>query len=321
MEFVDYKKALKEGKKFGAYLFEGEDAFFLTRGVELLRATFVVDPALDLAVFSGEDGVDAVLSSLDSFSFSGTRLTVVKEFYPDEKALSKLSPYLSETHEGSVLAIVNKKAHAPLKKFPALSVVNCGRADRETIIRWIVLECKRNGVYIEESAAFDVWSFTLGDMSRVELETKKLIAYAGKGGTIGRKEVSDIVNKDNEYKMYKLAEHIGKKERETAIFTIKEMLSLGESPQRIISNIYTYFRRLLFVAISDLNEEELFRELKLKESQAFLIRTSKAQAKMFKKRALKQAVDMLSDFDYRIKNGKIDGGSALDYAVLKLLAL
>ena len=321
MEFVEFKKTLKEGKYYGVYVFEGEDAFFLERGVNSLKEVFVKDGALDFAAFNGEEDIEKILSSLDSVSFFGTRLTVVREFYPKDNTLKRLSPYLSGKHEGSVFAIVNGKDFPAFKKYPAVLTVNCGKADRGIIVRWIKAECRNHDVAIEDPAAYDICTFCLSDMSKVELETHKLISYVGKGGTIGKKEVSEIVNKDVEYKIYKLAEYIGNKERDLALSAVNEMLGTGELPHRIISFVYAHFRRLLFVAISTASDEELVEQLKLKASQAFLVGTARKQAKLFKKKALKQAVDLLQDVDFKIKSGKLDANSALDYTVLKLMSI
>ena len=320
LEFVDFKKTLKDGKYSGVYLFEGEDAFFSGRGVSSLKEIFVKDDALDFAAFGGEEDADRILSSLDSFSFFGTRLTVAREFYPKEQTLKRFAPFFLNAHAGSVFAIVNEKPFPAFKRFPAIVTVNCGRADRATIARWIKAECRINGLSIEDSAAFDIVSFCLSDMSKVESETKKLVAFCKERGEITRSEVAETVNKSVEYKVYKLADYMGRKQRELALSAITEMLSRGETPQRLISYIYTHFRRLLFVAISTADDDELFGQLRLKESQAFLIKESRAQAKLFKKRDLKRAVDLLADADYKIKCGRIDAQSALDYSVLRIMA-
>ena len=321
MEYVEFVKTLKEGKNYGVYLLEGEDAFFSGRGIAALKNAFVKDETLDFATFNGEEDLDKILSSLDSLSFFGTRLTVAREFYPKESAIKRLAPYLENPNTNSVFAIVNVKPHAPFKRFKSICTVDCGKADRQIVVRWIKAECNRNGVEIEDAAVYDLYSFTLGDMSRIELETHKLISYVGDGGTIRAKDVSDTVNKDVEYKIYKLADYIGAKDRDLALSAVKEMLSTGETPGRLVSFIYAYFRRLLFVAITNADDDELFELLGLKESQAFLVRTAKSQAKLFKKRALKSAVDLLCDVDYKIKSGKLNANSALDYSILKLLSV
>ena len=320
MEFVDFKKSLTEGDFSSVYLFEGEDAFFLNRGISSLKKVFDIDDALSFAAFGGEEDADAILSSLDSFSFAGTRLTVAREFYPKDQTLKRFAPYFKNHGTGSVFAIVNQKPFPAFKKFSDIAAVNCGRADRATIVKWIKAECRIKGITIEDAAAFDIVSFCLSDMSKVESETKKLIAFAMEKGEITSSDVAETVNKSVEYKIYKLADYMGKKQRESALSAIADMLSRGETPQRLISYIYTHFRRLLFVAISTADEKELFGQLRLKESQAFLIRESKAQAKLFKKRDLKRAVDLLEDADYKIKCGKVDAQSALDYSVLRIMA-
>ena len=62
-----------------------------------------------------------------------------------------------------------------------------------------------------------------------------------------------------------------------------------------------YFRRMLFVAISDKSAAETAALLGIKE---FALKKTKEQASAFKVRSLKRAVDGLSDADYAIKSGR-----------------
>ena len=51
----------------------------------------------------------------------------------------------------------------------------------------------------------------------------------------------------------------------------------------------------------------------------FAIRKMKEQASMFRKKALKSAVDMLSDSDYKIKYGLADGDGRAYLALFKIM--
>ena len=101
-----------------------------------------------------------------------------------------------------------------------------------------------------------------------------------------------------------------------ALEVIKEMMAKGEPPQRLIVSIYNYYRRLLHVAISDQDNAVL---AKLLEAQDFVIRNLKTQSKMFSKRAIKRAVDVLVDADYKSKSGAMDFNEAFWLSIFKIM--
>jgi DNA polymerase III delta subunit len=100
-----------------------------------------------------------------------------------------------------------------------------------------------------------------------------------------------------------MTDYIGKKNFDKAITVIYEMLGKGETLPRILNSVYNYFRRLLHVAISNNTDAELAKFLGIKE---FAVKKAKQQANAFKKKSLKNAVDMLADTDYLIKTGTVD---------------
>jgi DNA polymerase III delta subunit len=94
------------------------------------------------------------------------------------------------------------------------------------------------------------------------------------------------------------------------------MTTKGEQPQRILSYVYNYFRRLLHVAISDLSDSEMAKSFGVKD---FAVKKMKDQAKTFKKKALKSAVDMLADSEYMIKSGLASADDRMYLSVFKIM--
>ena len=94
------------------------------------------------------------------------------------------------------------------------------------------------------------------------------------------------------------------------------MLGKGETSQRILVAVYNYFRRLLHVAISDMSASDVAVSLGIKE---FAVRKAKEQSEKFKKRSLKNTVDLLCDADYKIKSGLIDADESMWLTVFKIM--
>lgn len=318
MKFTEFKNGMADGKAFAVYLFEGEDAYFRERGMLLLKNKYVSEPDLNFVTLDGGFSAGELISSLEGYPFmSEKRMTVVREFYPKQDFFkSGLKAYLEDPFSQSILAILNEKPCDALKKFGSVCVVDCAKADTALLVKWIKAECARCDVVIQAETAKILSEYCLSDMTRIETETAKLIAYVGAGQEITKNDVDTMVARETESKIYEMTDYIGKKQFDKALSVIKEMLFKGETEQRLIISIYNYYRRLLHAAISDLSTEEIAKVFGVKE---FAIRKTKEQASMFKKRALKSAVDALADADYRIKSGLCDADDMMFLTIFKIM--
>ncbi len=318
LKYLEFKNGIDAGQEYAVYLFEGEDAFFRERGLSLLKSKFVSNPELNLVNLGADSEVGEIISSLEGYPFmSLKRMTVLREFYPKQEQLKKgLADYLENPFSSSILVIINQKPCEQLKKFGSVCVVDCSKADVSLLIKWIKAECTSSNVSIDGETAKLLSEYCQCDMTRIKTETQKLIDYVGNDKEIKKQDVENLVSKDIEYKIYELTEQIGKKNFDKALLIIKDMLVKGEMASRLLSYIYNYFRRLLHISISSMSEQEMAKVFGVKE---YAITKMKTQSAMFKKRALKSAVDMLSDADYKIKSGKCDAGDFAYLTIFKIM--
>ena len=318
LKYLDFKNGLNAGQEYAVYLFEGEDAFFRESGVSLLKNKFISNPELNLVNLDASTEIGEIISSLEGYPFmSQKRITILREFYPKQEQIKKgLAKYLENPFSSSVLVIINQKTSDPLKKFESVCTVDCSKADISLLVRWIKAECSSLNVSIDGETAKLLSEYCLSDMTRIKTETHKLIDYVGSGETIKKEDVENLVSQDLEYKIYELTDQIGKKNFDSALLIIKDMLGKGEQATRLLSYIYNYFRRLLHISISSMSEQEMAKAFGVKD---YAITKMKSQSAMFKKRALKSAVDMLSDADYKIKSGQCDASDFAYLTIFKIL--
>ncbi len=318
LKYTEFKSAVGEGNVSPVYLFEGEDAFFRERGFSLLLNKFVSEPELNLVALPADCSVDQLVTSLNGYPFmSQKRMTVIRDFYPKQDFISGgLKEYLLNPSEFSILVILNEKSCETLKKYDSVCVVDCSKADASLLVKWIKAECDKNFVKIDGETAKLIVDYCLSDMNRIQTETEKLCFYVGKDNAITKTEVDEMVSRSSDYKIYEMTDYIAKKQFDLAILVIKEMLSKGESAQMVISSVYNYFRRLLHASISNKDATELAKCFNIKEYPA---KKLLEQAKKFKKRALKSAVDALTDADFRIKSGRNDADEMMWLTVFKIM--
>ena len=305
LSFTEFRNKFNGGEYFAVYLFEGEDAYFRERGLSLLKNKLVSQPELNYVALPSDCSLDEILGSLNGYPFlSEKRMTVLREFYPKTELFKKgLKDFLENPSDFGVLVILNEKACEPLKKFPTVCAVDCKKADVSLLVKWIKAECFNSGVEIDGETANTLVEFCLSDMTRIQNETQKLISYAGKGGRLTVKDVKDMVARETEYKIYEMTDYISKRKFDMALSVIKDMMSKGETGQRILLSVYNYYRRLLHAAISGKTAGELADAFGMKEYPA---RKLLEQSQKFKKRSLKSAVDKPTEADFNIKSGKME---------------
>ena len=318
MNFIQLKNRLAENEEFSIYLLEGDEDYFKRKVIELVKNKFVAELSLNYAYFNESNfSIDKLLTSLLSYPLmSEKRLTVLTEHVLTKDEINFLAPYLQTPPKDSLFIIVGNEKTELLKKIEGITVVDCSKADESTLIKWIKAKCSGNGVQIEAQVAQVIVQYCLADMTRIEIEIEKLISFAIDKSVVTIDDVNALVWQDTDYKIYEMTDYISRKKFDLALNSISDMLSKGETPQRLILSIYNYFRRLLHVSISDKTDAELSQLLSLKE---YAVKKAREQSRAFKKRALKRAVDLLMDYDYMIKNGSQDQTQALWLSVFRIM--
>ena len=319
MKFSEFKNYIQSGEEVKICLFEGEDAYFGESGLRLLREKFVSDITFDYCdVGALQSDFSALKDSLALFPLlSEKRVTCVREFYPKADAIKgELKDYLTAPASNSILVIINSKEHEQLKKLPEITVVDCKKADKFTLARWIKGYLGENGVSIELELASIFADYCQLDMTRIKIECDKICAYAGNGGKISKSDIDLMINAESEYKIYEMTDCIAKKQINSAIKIIGEMMAKGDTQLRVISAIYQYFRRLLHIALSDKDDKDLAPLLGIKE---VVVKINRQQAKKFKPKNLKTAVDELAQAEYKIKSGLISADEQMWLTIFSIM--
>ena len=319
MKYVDFKKFTDENGACPIYLFEGEEVYFREKGEALIKSRFLQEPTLDYSAFEGVslkgDKLSLLIDAVNSYPFMSERRVVkVTEFYPTEK---EYEGYLKKLFEApptaSILLIVNsskgKAGTASLAKKPNVTFIDCSRSDEETIKKWIYLTCKRAGVYAD--------GITIYDMSRISMETEKLLSYCHSMGLdrLTDEIVDALVYPDTEYKKYELANALARKNYSAFMRILGDLLAHGYNETELLSSLASYFKTLYEVAISKGSDGEIAAALGLKE---YAVKKNREQAAKFTKEQLLDFYNAVYGGISAIKCGELTPSAALKAVTPKL---
>ena len=137
-------------------------------------------------------------------------------------------------------------------------------------------------------------------------ELRKLIEYAGEGGTITNQAVDLLSVKQIESVIFDLTDNLGSKKTDKAIEVLDNLIYQKEPLQKILITLYNHFKKLYLCSIAIKLNTDIATSLSLKPNQTFLVNKYRKQASYFTENALKQILQEFVEIDYKSKNGLID---------------
>lgn len=319
MKFKDLKKSLAS-KIMPIYLVLGDDAFLIERSTRLIIDACNIDEGLNLSNFEGNElkgNTERLISALTSYPFMGDkRVVFVKEYYPLTADLKALKNYFEDPCETTVFVIANTSKSEGLLKMANVTEVDCSKGDESVASMWIKSQAIRGGVKITQGAIDKIIDYTGADMTKINGEIEKLVAYALTSGEITEKDVEALCVKETEYQLYEVVEFISAKKYESAYTCLMEMMSSSGDGQKLFVSLYYHYRRMLYSAISIESDAEVAKHLKVKE---FAVKMARRQAKAYSVKRLKQIVDSLSLYDEKFKQGYVEQSSAVWNSIFNIL--
>lgn len=319
MKFRELKKSLIDNVA-PIYLVCGDDAFFVENAARLIEERCVKMPEINLTRFESsviKEDFGSFNSALFSCPFmSEKRVVLLKEFYPAVAEINKLKSYFENPCDSTVLVICNVSASESLKKLSNVTYVDCSKGDEALIRAWIKNRVSKENMTVTDGAIKTITDYCSSDMTRVNGETEKLIAYCLNQGKITEDDVADVCVKETDYRLYEIVEFIANKNYDKAYSSFTEAINASQDGQKLFVSLYYYFRRLLYASLSTASNAEIADAIGVKE---YAVTIAKKQSKAFSPKRLLNIVDELSALDANFKTGKIEQSSAVMNGVFEIL--
>ncbi len=314
MKYTELKQSIAEGAK-SIYLLEGDDAYFRMKGEEQIKSAFLQMPELNFTSFDGDalkgGGISALVSAVKNYPFMAEKRVIkVSEFYPTE---SEYENYLKNLFENfpssSILIIVNSgaKKGVDLKRKHSVAFVDCGKADTDTVSKWVYITLRRAGVNTSTSCCESIAEYCLCNMARVAVEVQKLIDYK-QSGTLTREEVDELVYKDADYRIYELTGAVAQRNFTKFCEIADELQKKAGDEVFLLNGLFNYFKNLLTILSSGESDAELSKLLKMKE---YGVKKSREQAERIGLKRLEKWVEYIYSCISDMKCGRLTPQSAV----------
>jgi DNA polymerase-3 subunit delta len=161
-------------------------------------------------------------------------------------------------------------------------------------------------VNVQESVLSYLIECSGSNMQFLINEIRKLIEYAGKGGSIQKEDVDKLAIKQIDSVIFDLTDDLGNKKINEAMEVLDGLIYQKEPLQKILVTLYGHFKKLYLCSLAIKYNKDIATSIGLKPNQTFLVGKYKRQVASFKSGELRGILTELTDLDYNSKNGKID---------------
>ena len=323
MKYIELKSSLKQGVK-NAYLIFGDDRYLCYDALKKIETSLNIS-ILDMnSVTISGDSVSAreIIDSANLYPFGDMyRLVVVKHFNPakDKAAYDTIQTYLNNPLQSTILVFFCPDGSDFFKGMKNLETIDCSKIDAKTISVYVKNFLAKQDISSNDEVIDKLIMYCNFDMARITSELEKLAAFVLDTKSLTLDIVEKNVTQDREFQVFQLAEFIAKGDSQNANKLVDSIMTKAGMGFTILSPLYNNYRRALYVAINkEKTSAELANMLSVKE---FAIKMLKNQISVFTTKQLKIIVDMIADYDRKIKVGEMKENIAIKTIVFNILNL
>lgn len=307
------------------YLLFGEDEYLRNEYLKKIKKAF---GELQLGinyVQIDENNVSNIISDIETPAFGfPTKLIIAKDtgLFKKKNALADtLAEYLKTANLDGVELVFVEITPEKNALYNTISKIGEVKEFKEQKLPQLITKvksiAKAYNVNIAENTASYFIECVGTNMSDIINELRKLIEYAGNGGTIVKDDIDALSIKKSESIIFDLTDNLGRKKIADAIEVLHNLIYAKEPVQRILIMLYNHFKKLYIIKLAIEENKNVAQSLKLKPNQAFLVGKYQTQAKYFSKEELRSLLEELIKIDSSSKSGGIEINVGLETVLCK----
>lgn len=325
MKIEELEADLNKKNLHSIYLLYGEERFLLETSLKKIKSNFGELVKGINYILIDETNIQNIISDIETPAFGYNRKLIIarntnlfkklkKGAVSKEGGLeTKLANYISENintiNESVILVFVEEIIEKnKLQEVIEKNGVECNFETLKPaqIIKRLKTICNAYKVNVTEANLQLLIENCGTNMQDLINEIRKLIEYAGQGGTIDKDAIEKLAIKQIDAIIFDLTDNLGKKDISTAMEVLNGLIYNKEPIQKILVTLYNHFKKLYIVKLAEKYNRNLAEAMNLKPNQMFLTTKYKKQAEYFKETELRKMLDELINLDGNYKIGKID---------------
>ena len=319
------EKELKQGNLKGIYLLYGEETFLLESCLKRIKSNFGdIIPGINYIKLDSTN-VNNIVADMETPAFGYEKKLIIardtglfkkdgrKKVQANSEIVNKIVTYIEENidiiNESMVIVFVEEAAdknelYNACEKYGV--ICNFQELNPMQITARIKAIAKAYKVQMDDYVIKYLIDCIGCNMQDLINESRKLIEYAGEGGTVKKEDIDLLCIKKIDSIIFDLTDNLGKKNTKAAMEVLNNLILTKEPVQKILITLYGHFKKLYIVKLCEKYNKNINESLKLKPNQTFLVSKYRTQAGYFKEQELKNIIQELIDLDTNYKIGLID---------------
>lgn len=315
---------LKTGQFNKIYLLYGEEAYLKKQYKEKMQEAMVsAGDTMNYSYFEGKSvNVNEVIDLAETMPFfAERRLIVLEDTGLFKSASPELADYIKEMPDTTYMIFVESEVDKRNKLYKAVQskgrVVELGRQDEATLIRWVAGNIKREGKSVSENTIRYMLSKVGTDMENIQKELEKLCCYAMDRDSITIEDVEAICTTQITNQIFDMVNAVADKEQKKALQYYYDLLALKEPPMRILFLLARQFK--LLMEVKDMDQKGYGRKEIAEKTgiNPFVVGKYQTQAKAFQTRELRSIIEDSVETEECVKTGKLTDTLAVELFIVK----
>lgn len=338
MKHTEFFAALKKGEIAPCYLFEGEEEFTKRSALKALRSLVAGGDFSAMNDSRLQDPPpDALIAAAETLPFLSERRFIevrdcamllagkAKE-YDEDSAVKRLDEYFSHLPDTAcIVFFVRGKADGRKKFYQVLKkkavIVAFDPLDDKELAQWIAKELKKAGKKIAVSTCQRLWFSAGRDLTLLENEIGKLIAYTGDQEEVTEEDIQAVCIKSTEYKIYDMADTLLSGQGVKAFEMLDALLREGEERLMLLSLLGRQCRQLRYaraMAAAGAQQGEIAGKIGI---PPFAVKRTLETARKYSPAQLAEMASLCLETEYQVKSGQLMDAGALERVMLQILSL
>lgn len=318
---------LKTGQLKQIYLLYGDEAYLKKQYRDKLHQAIVpLEDTMNYAYYEGKGiNVREVIDLAETLPFFAEhRLIILENSGFFKNASPELADYIKELPDTTSMIFVESEIDKRGKLYKAIKekgrIVELGRQDEGTLLRWIAGQVKREGKQITEQTIRSFLTKVGTDMENIQKELEKLFCYTLYKQEITSEDVEEICTTQITNQVFDMVEAVARKQQRKALDYYYDLLALKEPPMRILFLLTRQFR--LLWEVKDMERQGYPRkEIASKAGlHPFVVGKYQEQARAFSERALRTILEDSVDMEECIKTGRLSDTLGVELFIMKYSA-
>ena len=338
MNHSEFFAALKKGEIGRCYLFEGEEEFTKRSALQAIRKMVAWGDFAEMNdTRLSNPPPDELIAAAETLPFlSDRRFIEVRDCallmsgkskeYDEDTAVRRLDEYMGQLPDSVCIVFYmrgkadgRKKFYQILKK-KAL-IVSFDPLDDRELAQWIAKTLGKAGKKINMAACQRLWFSAGRDLTLLDNEIGKLIAYAGEKEEITEADIRAICIQSTEYKVYDMADTLLSGQGKKAMGMLNALLRDGEERLMLLSLLGRQCRQLRYakaMASQGAQQGEIAGKIGV---PPFAVKKTLDLARQYTMKQLADMARLCLETEYQVKSGQLMDEGSLERVMLEILSM